>query len=45
VAVDLAQQSGIDGKPALVRVQLTDDQFEVIWEYGISPYPFKEAKA
>jgi hypothetical protein len=42
-AVDLAQQSGTDGKPALVRVQLVDDQFEVIWEYG-NPYPPKERK-
>ena len=39
-AVDLAHESGRDGKPALVKVQ-REERFETIWTYGEDAYPVR----
>ena len=38
-AVQLANESGKNGKPSVVLFQKSKDRFEPIWTYGQSPYP------
>jgi hypothetical protein len=38
-AVDLANHSGKNGKPAVVIAQLSKDRFETVWTYGQDAYP------
>jgi hypothetical protein len=38
-AIRLANDSGKEGKPAVVLFQKSKTQFEKIWTYGESPYP------
>lgn len=38
-AIDLANESGKNGKPSVVLLQKAKDQVAQIWKYGESPYP------
>jgi hypothetical protein len=38
-AVDLANHSGKNGKPAVVIVELGKSRFETVWTYGEDAYP------
>jgi hypothetical protein len=38
-AIRLANDSGKEGKPAVVLLQKSKTEFEKIWTYGESPYP------
>src|ERR1700749_454571 len=38
-AIKLANDSGKDGKPAVVLFQKTKSDFQKVWTYGESPYP------
>jgi hypothetical protein len=42
-AVDLANKSGKDGKPALVNVEGRKGEFRTAWTYGTDPYPPSKA--
>jgi hypothetical protein len=38
-AVDLANHSGKNGKPAVVIAELAKGRFKTVWTYGQDPYP------
>jgi hypothetical protein len=38
-AIRLANESGKEGKPAVVLFQKSKTEFQKIWTYGESPYP------
>src|SRR5437667_11652143 len=38
-AIELAHESGRNGKPSMVLLQKTKSQFEEVWTYGRDPYP------
>ena len=38
-AVEAAHESGKDGLPGAVILQVGDDDYEVVWRYGCDPYP------
>jgi hypothetical protein len=38
-AIKLANDSGKDGKPAVVLFQKTKSNFQKVWTYGESAYP------
>jgi hypothetical protein len=38
-AIRLANDSGKEGKPAVVLIQKSKTEFEKIWTYGESPHP------
>ena len=42
-AVDLANHSGKDGKPAVVIVELGKGRFETVWTYGEDALPAQYA--
>ena len=38
-AVELANESGKNGKPAVVCAEGESGQYEAVWTYGTDPYP------
>jgi hypothetical protein len=38
-AINLANECGKNGKPAVVLLQRSKNQFGTIWTYGESPFP------
>jgi hypothetical protein len=37
--IDLAHESGKNGKPAAVIFQLRKNEFKTVWTYGVDAYP------
>ena|ERR1700730_12834579 len=37
--IELANETGKNGKPSVVLVQTAKSRFKTLWTYGVDPYP------